>query len=155
MNSLVTFPIELGRTASALEGIHQELNRIGSILERMAPAIPESHPSRPAGLQDLHHTDYSSVSVVRRELDRFAQNNDVLVDSDAFIKAIIEFEEQVEIGYGPGSIEELPWNKAHGSALFQQAHEARERAKQEASDAEAARVPKPQPASSASTQTRK
>ena len=118
MPPLVSFPIDLSRTAAALESITAQLSRITAALERIAPALPESGGGYVAGLSDLRHTDQESIARIKDELRLFAENNNVVVDSDTFVKSIIEYERQVVEAYGPEAIHDLPWNKAAGGPIF-------------------------------------
>jgi hypothetical protein len=119
MAPLVQFPIDLSRTATALEGIHAQLSRVADTLERLAPAPPIADPPRPATLSDLRRTDPTSLSQIRSELQTFAENNGVIIDSEAFLQSIMKYEQDVAETYGPEAISELPWNKAAGGPLFQ------------------------------------
>jgi hypothetical protein len=120
MNQLINFPVDLSRTATALEGIHTELVRVADALERLAPApqIPSSEPYI-AGLSDLRRTDPQTLQNVQVEFNSFARNIDAVVGSEKFFASIVEYERQVAQVYGPEAISELPWNKAAGGNIFQ------------------------------------
>lgn len=126
MAPLINFPIDLGRTATALEAIAKELSRIGDCLERVAPAIPTSETAPyQAGLSDLRRTSEDSMMTLRGELETFAQNANVALDSDAFFDSIVTYEKQIAEAYGQEAILELPWNKAAGGPLFERFHQQR------------------------------
>jgi exonuclease VII small subunit len=123
MAPLINFPIDLGRTASALEKAVKELSRIADCLERIAPALADSQTAPyQAGLSDLRRTNEDSLQAVRDELSTFAQNANVVLDSDAFFQSIVTYEKQIAEAYGPEAILELPWNKAAGGPLFERHH---------------------------------
>ena len=144
MASLINFPIDLTRTGDALQGIRTELSRIADALERLSPAIPVADRSRPAGLSDLRRTDPDSVSRIKSELELFAENNNVMLDSEAFVRSIIEYEHEVAEVYGIEAIDELPWNKAAGGSLFQD-YADNERRKEAQRAQGGAAVPDPEP----------
>lgn len=119
MTPLVSFPIDLTRTAAALESITAQLSRITAALERLSPPLPEGGTPYRAGLSDLRRTDPESVSKVKDELRLFAENNNIVLDSESFVRGIIEYERQLASYYGAEALNELPWNKAAGGLLFE------------------------------------
>lgn len=126
MAPLINFPIDLGRTATALERIAKQLTRIGDCMERLAPPITASDAAPyQAGLSDLRRTTEASLVAVRSELETFAHNADVVIDSDAFFESIVTYEKQIAEAYGQDAILELPWNKAAGGPLFERFHQQR------------------------------
>src|SRR3954451_14820256 len=100
MPPLLSFPIDLSRTAAALEAIVSQLSLIHETLERLAPPVPDNAPRYVAGLSDLRHTDVASVNKIKDELRLFAENRNVTLDSEAFLQSIIEYERQVASAYG-------------------------------------------------------
>jgi hypothetical protein len=119
MDALFKFPVDLSRTAAALEGIHSCLSRIANALERLSPEVQPHPDPYKAGLQDLRRTDQSTIHQVQEELAVFAANANVAINSEAFIRAIIEYERNIAEVYGKEAILELPWNKAAGGSLFE------------------------------------
>jgi len=118
MPALINFPIDLGRTASALEQMNRYLARIAEALERLAPPLPERGKQYQAQLSDLRYTDHQSTEPIREELARYAQEHSVAINSEAFLDSIIQYEHDIASVYGKEAILELPWNKAAGGALF-------------------------------------
>lgn len=126
MPALINFPIDLTRSASALEGINSTLARIADALDRIQPPPPPiSHvKTYIAGLGDLRYTDHQTVSKIREELAEYAEEHSLAMDSEAFLNSIMQYERDIVAAYGPHAIEELPWNKAAGGPLFQAANKA-------------------------------
>lgn len=121
MNQLVNIPVDLSRTAEALEAMALLLQRIVLCLERLSPEIPlPANAAYQAGLGDLRYTDPDTIGKVRSELETFAANNNVVVDSEAYLEAIKTYEREVAETFGVRAIEELPWNKAAGGSLFRE-----------------------------------
>lgn len=116
--AFLQFSIDLARTATALERIGDELIRIREAVERVSPAIGDKPTPVVAGLSDLRSTDPNTVGRITRELELFAENHNVMLNSESFINAIMSFEREVESAYGGDAIRELPWNKAAGGPLF-------------------------------------
>jgi hypothetical protein len=143
MNQLINFPVDLSRTAAALEGVFLHLSRIADALERLAPVpqIPTSDPYI-AGLSDLRRTDPQTVEKVKAELGQFAWNIDAVVGSERFLASIMEYERQVAEVYGREAISELPWNKAAGGNIFQREGTPAKEARAKEGDPE----PSPSPA---------
>jgi len=118
MQSLIQFPIDLSRTAAALERIADTLSGIRDALNRLAPCLPEQPEPVAATLSDLRSTAPQVVGRIRQELDIFAQERNVQLNSDAFLASVVQYEKEVADFYGPQAIMELPWNKAAGGPLF-------------------------------------
>lgn len=97
------------------------LSRIADALDRLAGPPLRASRGAPykADIADLVRPDAQMAEAIHREFELFAQNANVQLDSEAFLKSIIEFEKQVMEVYGPEAILELPWNKAAGGSLFQ------------------------------------
>lgn len=121
MPPLISFPIDLARTGTALESIAVLLDRIAGALERLSPPPPPLSTAAPykAGLGDLRYTDAKTVSNIREELAGYAQEHSLAMDSELFLNSIMQYERDIVTAYGPNAILELPWNKAAGGALFQ------------------------------------
>jgi hypothetical protein len=126
--ALINLPIDLGRTAAALEDIASVLSKISVALERLAPE-PPLFTSAPhiAGLSDLRRTDPDTVGKIQSELEVFAQNQNVVINSEAFLNSIIKYEQDVAQAYGDDAVAELPWNKAAGGTLFRKKEEEERR----------------------------
>lgn len=122
---LINFPIDLSRTAAALEGIHAQLASVARALERLSPAPPSLDNRKPyvAGLGDLRYTDVPTVQNIREELKVYAEEHALQMDSERFLDSIIKYERDIMDTYGPNAILELPWNKAAGGSLFGQTQE--------------------------------
>ena len=119
MPALINFPIDLGRTASALEQANKLLLRIAEALDRIAPPpLAARGKQYQAQLSDLRYTDHQSTAPIREELGRFAEEHSVAINSEAFLNSIIQYERDIGAVYGAEAILELPWNKAAGGALF-------------------------------------
>lgn len=97
------------------------LSRIADALERLAGPMPTARGTvqYKADLKDLIQPESETADAINHELELFANNANVQIDSEAFIKSIIEYEKQVMDVYGKDAILELPWNKAAGGSLFQ------------------------------------
>lgn len=153
MAPFITFPIDLGRTVDCLTAIERVLNRIAGSLEALVPPLPAQRTPVQATLADLRRTDPQTVAEVKRELDVFAGNNNVTLDSEAFVRSIIEYEREVAEAYGPDSIHELPWNKAAGGSIFRSLDlgkaDRKEPAAQKAKGTDSAGEPQTSPASTA------
>jgi hypothetical protein len=131
-------------TEALLNAAHY-LERIALALERLSPVLPEAPVPRVAGLGDLRHTDASSLSSIHESLERYAQEHNVALNSDAFLRSIHEYEQQVGEAYGQDAIFELPWNKAAGGALFKDySDKSNAKAKDEGQDHQGREVPKGQ-----------
>lgn len=121
------------RLALELSNINVALERIAVILERLAPEMRDSQAGPYlAGLGDLRRTDPATVHEIQTGLESFARERGVVLNSEAFIRSLQEFEQQVIESYGKEAIYDLPWNKAAGGAIFQSDsyHESRETATQ-------------------------
>jgi len=119
MGSFLNLNVDAKRLAEAMEGIEQALYRVATAVERLAPP-PQQLLNKPykATLADLRHPDPSQTQAVADELRLFADNANVIFNSDRFIESVVEYEKQVAETYGEESILELPWNKAAGSHVF-------------------------------------
>lgn len=116
----ISVPVDPTRIAQAIEDQNMILNRIADALDRAYPPVvlPDRHPRR-AELSDLRRPSHDTAKQIRDELEVFAQNNNVRMNSEAFLNSIIQYERQVAEAYGQEAVMELPWNKAAGSPLFE------------------------------------
>lgn len=125
--ALINLPIDLTRTASALEEIAKQLSRLGDAAERLSPMPPISHTvPYQATLKDLTHTDISTVRQIKEAMQEFATEHDVAVDSEAFFAGIMKFEREIEEIYGPEAVAELGWPRISSPLSRQEASRARE-----------------------------
>ena len=118
--SLLSIPVDLHRTGNQLERIADSLYRIADALERISPPpLPACDTlPKPAQLSDLRFPTPATVQSVRDELEAFAEQNSLIVNTPKFIESIMGFEKEIVEAYGENALKELPWNKAAGGLLF-------------------------------------
>jgi hypothetical protein len=117
--ALIELHPDLTRTADALESIREALWRIMLALERLSPPIPAAPEPYQAKLSDLRRTDPATLSRVRSALEQYADNERLVVNSDAFLASVKQYEQQIAEVYGEEALLELPWNKAAGGPIFE------------------------------------
>lgn len=96
------FPVALDRTSELLE-------RIAIALERIAGPIPVYRPPIPSSLKDYSVVTPNDLADLAATKSAFSLSRSVVPDSEAFMKAVLEVEEEVRKEGGEGAVEALPW----------------------------------------------
>ena len=118
--ALLNLTLDLKRTAEAISSLLPILTRIADSLDRLAPPLLDVSSTEPyrAPLADVHTPGPDYHEPIQTTLQEFAQERNIIVNSEAFLQSIIEYERAVASAYGEEALRELPWNKAAGALLF-------------------------------------
>jgi len=101
--SLLNFQIELART-------NELLARIATALERLAgPHLDPPSPPELATLRDYSYIPPEELERAQAEAVEFAHRNMVVPGSDAHIKLVDRFEEDLRKEHGEDAVAALPW----------------------------------------------